>query len=320
MLESLSSTSKVAPQSLPDLVLLSDAQLHNGFNSNLIYTYPFTIPSNDDPDWYNLVEELGNFNQQTYSLPVGVDGLLMVYNSRLIESQPLNWDDILRSAYLFSFPAADPEALYTHALYLSEGGELISEDGSVQIQAEALTPVLDFYSQAGSQTLLPGDIAQLDTDQKSWDKFIYGGRQVTVTWASRYFSLVDDTLTASPLLTQEGSPITLVKGWGWALTTPDPNKQLVAAELARYLTEADFIGEWTQAAHLLPLRPNALTYWSDDNDRMLASQLMPAAAVIPANDILEITGDYLSTAVIQTLTGELTAQEAAEQAAQGINQ
>lgn len=315
LIESLAATSKVAHQSLPDLVLLSDTQLKDGFNRALIYPYTFEIPSDEDPDWYYLAGELGRLNEQTYSLPIGADGLVMVYNSRLIESTPLNWDDLLRSAYLFSFPAADPDALFTHGLYLSQGGLLTDENNAIQIQAEALTPVLEFYAQASSQALLPGDVTQLETDEKSWEKFIYGGRQVTVTWASRYFSLVDDTLTASPLLTQDGTPITMVSGWGWALTNPDPNKQLAAAELARFLTEADFAGEWSQAAHLLPMRPNGLDYWVDENDKMLASQLMPAAVAIPADEVLDTTGKLFELAVIQTLSGELTALEAAEMAA-----
>ncbi|MFN2146318.1 MAG: extracellular solute-binding protein [Anaerolineales bacterium] len=158
LLEALSVTGKVAPQSLPDLVFCSDAELHTAFNSNLVYPYPFNIPSDDDQDWYNLTEDLGSFNGQTYSLLIGVDGLVMVYNTRLIENTPLNWDDLLRSGYLFTFPAADPEALLTYALYLSQGGQLTDEQDSIQIQVEALAPVLSFYSQAGSLALLPGGI------------------------------------------------------------------------------------------------------------------------------------------------------------------
>jgi ABC-type glycerol-3-phosphate transport system substrate-binding protein len=318
LLESLVTTSKVAPQALPDLVLFPDEELRDAFNSSLIYPYQTNIPSTEDTDWYNIVEELGKFREKTYSLPLGVDGLLMVYNSRLIESTPVTWDDLLRSGYLFSFPAADPDAIITHALYLSQGGLLSNEQNAVGIESEPLTNVLEFYSQAGSLALLPPETAQMELDQESWEKFFYGGRQVTISWVSRYLSLFDDTLTAAPLLTQDGVPITLVNGWGWALTNPDPNKQLAAAELARWLTTADFVGEWTQAAHLLPLRPNALSYWADETDQMLASQLMPSALPIPPDDILSITGPRMKLAVVQTLTGELTAQEAAELAASGL--
>ena len=97
-------------------------------------------------------EKLGSFNEQTYSLPIGVDGLVMVYNSRLIESQPLNWDDLLRSGYLFSFPAADPAGfVHPWTVPLSQGGQLTDENGVIQIQAEALAPVLEFYSQPAAR-------------------------------------------------------------------------------------------------------------------------------------------------------------------------
>ena len=186
------------------------------------------------------------------------------------------------------------------------------------IDPEPLTRVLEFYSQTGSNALLPPDVASLGTDNESWEKFIYGGRQVAVTWASRYFTLVDDTLIATPLLTYDGTPITLVSGWGWALTNPDPNKQLAAAELARFLTDADFVGEWTQAAHLLPLRPNALSYWANADHGLLASQLLPVARPVPPEETLRISSRVIMQAVIQTLTGDLTAGEAALLAASSI--
>jgi ABC-type glycerol-3-phosphate transport system substrate-binding protein len=299
-------------------VLFPDEELRKAFNSSLIYQYQTNIPSPEDTDWFNLVEDLGKFRDKTYSIPLGVDGLVMVYNSRLAENIPVNWDDLLRSGYLFSFPAADPDATITHALYISQGGMLRNEQNTVMIESEPLARVLEFYSQAGSLALLPPDTYQMVLDQESWEKFFYGGRQFTISWASRYLSLFDETLIATPLLTQDGLPITLVSGWGWALTNPDPNKQLAAAELARWLTTADFVGEWTQAAHLLPLRPNALSYWADEGHQLLANQLMPSALPLPSEDILNITGPRMKLAVIQTLTGELTALEAAELAAEGL--
>ncbi|MBN2043490.1 MAG: extracellular solute-binding protein, partial [Anaerolineales bacterium] len=318
LLKSLTAASKVASQSLPDLVLFPDQAVRDAFNNSLIYPYPTAIPSSEDSDWYSLVGQLGTFQEKTYSLPFGVDALMMVYNTRLTEEIPANWDDLLRSGYTFSFPAADPAAIFTLALYLSEDGQLSTDDNSILIEADPLTNVLEFYSQAGSNALLPPDIASLELDSESWEKFIYGGRQVTVTWSSRYLTLIDDTLTGTPLLTRDGDPITLVRGWGWALTNPDPNKQLAAAELARYLTETDFSGRWTQAAHLLPLRPNALTAWSNQDHRILASQLTTAAQAVPPEDILNRSGKLIMQAVIHTLTGELTASEAAILAASSI--
>ena len=59
LLESLSATSKVAPQSLPDLVLLLGWATARGIQQRLVYPYPFNIPSEDDRDWYHLAGEIG---------------------------------------------------------------------------------------------------------------------------------------------------------------------------------------------------------------------------------------------------------------------
>ena len=161
----------------------------------------------------------------------------------------------------------------------------------------------------------------MKTDSKSWENFIYGGRQVTVTWASRYLSLIDDTLTASPLLTEDGSPITSGKRLGMGADHPDPNKQLAAAESGplpdgrRIRRRMDPGSPSASSAARMRCPTGQMII-----DRMLASQLMPVGVGNPIRgDPQQPQGSFYKQAVIQTLTGELTALEAAEQAASETN-
>ena len=85
----------------------------------------------------------------------------------------------------------DPEAAYTLGLYLSENELTSDQDGKISIDVQGLAEVLGFYSQASSENLLPADPLEITTDEQSWTAFITGNRQVTTTWASRYFSQTD---------------------------------------------------------------------------------------------------------------------------------
>lgn len=320
LLDTLEKTSKVAPQSLPDLVLFPFSELYNAASHSLIYPYPTNIPADDLAGWYRVADDIGMTQELFYGLPMAADAIIMVYNTRLVETRPANWDDLLRSGYTFSFPAGDPEAAYTLGLYLSENEITSNQDGKISIDEDGLAAVLGFYSQASSENLLPPDPTEIKTDQQSWSAFINGNRLVTTTWASRYLGLTDPNLQAAPLLTNGGSPFTLIQGWGWALANPDPNKQVAAAELARYLTEPEFVGQWTEAEGLLPFRPDALTYWQEDIHRALASQLLPAATPFPPMETRDLIAPIFLQAVSRVLTGDLAPSEAAQQAASALSE
>ena len=121
-------------------------------------------------------------------------------------------------------------------------------EDSITLQSEPFTSVLNIYQQAHAANILPSNPTQIDSDESAWIKFNETNKQILITWASRFLGQADETLTATSLPTLTGQPFTLVKGWGWAIANSDPNKQAAAAELAKYLTEAEFAGPWTQAS------------------------------------------------------------------------
>ncbi len=315
LLGSLSSTSKVAPEAIPDLVLFSDEQLAIAIEGSLVYPYPSPLITDEESDWFEVAGEMSSYQDQSFSLPLAADGLVMIYKTSLMEEIPTTWDDLTSSGYQISFPPADPEASFTLALYLSEGGTLTDAEGGLTLDAEPLQRVLEFYAQLEDQSQLPNNPAVIETDQEAWDLFQFGGRQITVTTASRYLQQLNRELVARPLLTSSGIPATLVSGWGWALTNPDPNKQVAAAELARYLSTPEFTGPWTEAAQLLPLRSKAVDLWEDTEHREAANLLLPAAQMQPSDNITPTIRQALLDAVISVLNGELSPPEAAQNAA-----
>ncbi len=189
-------------------------------------------------------------------------------------------------------------------------------EAGITLETEPLQNVLDLYQQIQNQNRLPSNPTQIDTDKAAWERFLFGARQTVITKISRYLAQSDEDLLAVPLPTQDGNPFTLISGWGWALANPDPNKQIAASELARYLSEAGFAGPWTDAANLMTLRPSALEYWESETDQLIASQLMANAQPMPPGSVTSVVSPLIRDAVISVLSGEQTPEEAAQSAAE----
>ena len=318
LIESLYATSGVAPLVLPDLVLLSASDMQIAAEQSLIYPYPDGYPEEEDGDWYNIASTLSSRQNQRYLLPLAADSLVMVYNSELLETAPRSWNDLLNAGNIISFPSADPKSIFTIAQYLSNGGILKDENENIILQPEILSIVFSNYEQALNANILPPNPTQINSDDSSWDKFIATNKQIAITWTSRYFALTDEMLLASTMPTTAGQQFTVIKGWGWALANPDPDRQIAAAELASFLTEAEFAGPWTQATYLLPLRPFALSYWEDESKQILASQLLPIANLVPPPEILNIVSTPINEAVLDVLTDVLSPEDAAMVAADAL--
>ena len=75
---------------------------------------------------------------------------------------------------------------------------------------------------------------------------------------------------------------------------------------------------WTAAAGVLPPRPSALAAWPSSPTAALASQISPAAQLIPNEDILEELGPIFSKATIAVLKREANAENAAEAAIEAL--
>ena len=312
LLESLYATSGVAPLVLPDLVLLSTEDMFTAAEQNLIFPYPPGYPAEEDTDWYNIASALSSYHDERYMLPIAADAMVMVYNPELVESAPRTWDDLILAGNIISFPTTDPQAAFTTALYLSNGGRFRDSEDNITLQSGPLASVLNTYQQAHAANILPPNPTQIDSDESAWTKFNETNKQILITWTSRYFGQADETLAATSLPTLTGQPFTLVKGWGWVITNPDPNKQAAAAELAKYLTEAEFAGPWTEASYLLPLRPFGLPYWEDETAQILASQLLPQSSQMPSPDVVNLVSTPITDAVLDVLTAVLSPEEAAQ--------
>lgn len=317
LLEALSTAAAAASLALPDVVALPRPLLEAAALKGLIH--PFSDPSSslDDPDWYPYARELGRLQNSTFGLPFADDALVLVYRPGLVSPLPKDWASLLKTSGPMIFPAADPQALFTLALYQSAGGVVQDEQGRPVIDVNILSKVLELYKDASQASLMPYTLTQYETDNQVWAAFQAEQVLMAITWTSRYIAYGNPASNsrAALLPTSDGAPFTLATGWMWALASTQPERQVIGAQLAEFLSSGDFLAEWSLAIGYLPTRVSSTAAWSNADLRTLAAQIGQSAQPIPSADVLSSLGAPLSQAVIEVLKQQKDPLTAAQEAA-----
>lgn len=319
LIESLAAASAAAPQALPSLVLLSRSDLETAALKGLVFPLDGLSQALTDADWYPYARQLAMIQGSNFGIPFAGDALLLIYRPARIGAAPGGWNAILERGQPLIFPAGDPQALFTLALYQSLGGKVEDLQSRPTLEAETLTRVLTFYSNGARQGIFPAWLTQYQTDSQAWQAYHENRGNWLITWSSRYLSELPVDTTAISLPALEDNPPSLASGWVWAVSDPLSEKHAASVRLAEFLAQSDFLAEWSAAAGYIPPRPSSLTAWSNQNLKALLSQLVLSAQVRPSNYLVSSLGPVLQEATIQVIRNQSDPIQAAETAAERLN-
>jgi ABC-type glycerol-3-phosphate transport system substrate-binding protein len=321
LLDTLTTASAAAPLALPDLIALPRPMLEAAALKGLLHPYNDLIANPDDSDWFEYARQLARLQDSLFGLPFAGDTLILVYRRQAIPEPPEALSPLPQVQGVLAFPAADPQALYTLNLYQAAGGAILDEDSRPSLNKEILTRVLAFYQQAATSELTPFWLTQFQNDDQSWDAFQKGQSDMVITWASRFLREQREqstSYTAAPVPTLSGADFTLATGWVWAIASPLPERQKLAAQLAEFLSESKFLTQWTQATGYLPPRPSALESWGEARLHPLAEDISKSAQLYPSSDVLPSLALPLSEATIAMLKQQGEPNTAAERAVDSL--
>jgi hypothetical protein len=105
---------------------------------------------------------------------------------------------------------------------------------------------------------------------------------------------------ARPVAEREGQPV------AGAAAGADVERQQLAVELAEWLTEEEFLGEWVESVGFLSPRPAQRARWDS---------LLGSARAVPPVELMEAVAPVLQDAVASVLAGvspEVAARAAVE--------
>lgn len=313
LLEALAATKEAAPLALPDLVALPGDQMQIAASQNLIYPLRNFMTDLEGDDWYDFALDLGQYQDERYGIPFAAHALVMAYHPIIVGDPPLTWDEVLQSENVLAFPASDPAAYFTLALYQSLGGEILDENNNLIIDSSLLEDVFTFYQQANTAGVMPEWLSGNISDDLAWEGFMRNQSQMTITWTARFFEPATGGINFTAIPTKDGTPFTYTSGWVWGLSGYDSSRYQIAVDLAEFLTEGEFLGEWTLMAGFLPPRSSSVAIWPTDPDLAFASQILPSAMMLPDYSDYPGLGEALVQATIKIFNQEIIPGEAVEE-------
>jgi len=160
-----------------------------------------------------------------------------------------------------------------------------------------LTRLLDLIQDGLGASMLSPSLAIVGADAQALQVYRDRNANMVITWASNYRSDADESIMPLPGLDE--NPYSFATGWIWSLAGSNPENQTLAVELAEFLVEDEFIGEWTRESGYLPTRPSSV----DEGDPITAA-LVESAKPIPSNDLLAVLGPLMQDALVRVLNGE----------------
>ncbi|MFZ5909914.1 MAG: extracellular solute-binding protein [Chloroflexota bacterium] len=311
LLESLAATDAAAPVIMPDLALLSRADLEAAALRGLLHPLDGLTTVLDDPDWYPYAHQLARIQNTSFGLPVAGDALVL---AGYADPLPADWEALEDKTFLF--PAADPQAFFSLALYLSAGASLVDAQGQPRLDESAMAEVLSLYARSVAAENLSSTVLSYQDDAAAWDALKQQRANLGMVWTSSYLVERPASVSLAVLPGLEGDAITLARGYVWALAGSEPEKQALAVELAEFLSASEFLAEWSEAAGVLPTRPTALSSWEDAALRVVLGEVSESAQLLPGSDLLALVGPSFQQAVEAVLSGEALPTEAAHAAAE----
>jgi ABC-type glycerol-3-phosphate transport system substrate-binding protein len=305
----------VAPNVLPDLIALPSDQLENAVSDGLLYPLDGLL---DMGNMYNAGVEFGRINNAQYGYPFLIsDFYHLVYNPNVVtDIFARRWADFatLDRAQMILPANGLAGANLVLQLYRGANGSLTDGETAFEFQPPPLADAVNGIQRGVVDGFLLAESADITTESDAWNHFQSGNSTIIFINAETFLArrAQGNGSSFAPLPTSRTTTSPVVRGWVWAITTPNVERQAISAELITYLTNPQNLGTYSAALQILPARGDAFDAWQlNAYTTFLQTQL--SAAVAYPNKLSINRLNALTTATVATLKQEITVEQAVEQ-------
>jgi len=270
-----------------------------------------------DLDWYNFGRDAGMVQGEVVAVPFKGVPMGLVYES-LSQLVPSNdWVDTKSNYGYFGFAGDDPRGTFLLLLYMSLGGQVQNEQGVTILQEAPLTTALQTLKDGLNALHFSDQSVTMQNSEQVWQAF--SNRSVTTA-----FLPVDVVLRGREITTEAPDPaftspdITLTDAWVWALGSQEAQRQELALDLIAYLSETEFLAEWSESLKAIPPRPSALRSWEEVSLKSALEEMADGAILYPSDAILNNIGPILRNATLLILRDNADVVETAKQAVESV--
>ena len=318
LLDWLQKTQPVAPSLLPDIIALPFQDIPTAARADLLQPLAPLLPEAIQTDLYPFAQQASMVDEAWMSLPFAADFEHLAFQPAALSEPPVNWDVILSSRAPYLFPFGGAEAAWTDAVllhYLSA----VPDAQNPERNREALRTLLVFYENAYRQGLIDPAGAQAGNARETWESALQGNAPLAETTASLWLAQRGQAafLRFGPTPTRDGRGRYLMHGWAYGIVTADETRQQLAAQLLSWLVASEAQAQWSSQAHVLPTRRTAMMQWPVDDFHRFASEALEQGFLQPDFTQDKDMARSVHQAVLAVLTGQMTAEEAWNQAVLG---
>jgi ABC-type glycerol-3-phosphate transport system substrate-binding protein len=305
--DALSVAAAAAPDSLPDVVALDQANLRAAALKGLIYPVDSLLPRETAGGMYSYADEIARLDTGDFGRPFAGDALVL---GSFLSSSPdgETWPDSISWEGNLFLPLADSRSVFLFFGYYAAGGLPPASVATAAIQPGPLERELTWLRELWDAGVLSPDSMQLDT------------LETTLVRIQKYDAGLSqkENFYADYPPTPEGARFTLATCWSWSIATPDPRRQQKAAELLTWLSDPEFLAAWGDAQGFLPVSSGVQADWPAGREKDFIAGLSENAVPYPSEEISAALGPVFYQAVRRVLIEEVPPADAAREAAQSV--
>jgi ABC-type glycerol-3-phosphate transport system substrate-binding protein len=298
MRDSLAAAAAAAPDALPDLVALDQSNLRAAAIKGLIYPLGGLLPAAAWEDGYPYAVSMAEIDATRYGLFFGGDAMVFT-NTLPAGSEPETWEQTLSRDGQVFIPLGDSRSLFLFFGYYAAGGIPLRSMAEAGILADPLEKELTWLAALQEHGALSPRSVQIDSFENAFLALQnYGDASVTL------YSLASQGqgFSIGFIPTLDGKRFSLATGWAWAVATQDPVRRARAAGLILWLSDPEFLSQWSQALHILPAARAALALWPAGAKKTFGEGISEAAIAFPEDEISNSFGPIFSRAARQVLS------------------
>ncbi len=319
-------TQDVAPDAMPDLVLMRREDVSRAIQLNLV------VPLDDK--WPIALLDLpdsqlafGTFNGRLYGLPYLIDVQHMIYAPEVVQSPLATTQDVLDADIELLFPANNTgDQIINNMLllqYVAAGGVFADDAGNPALTETVVLELMQFYEEAVAKDLITdcqdnsANCPLNYTETRDYWTFINdSSNNVAMMEASFYLQRRTSRFTdlaLAPIPTLDGNPIAMLDGWMWVMTTADPARQQESRRFINLAMDSDTMARIANSVDMLPSQENALRLLGDDSNFDVLRYIAGNAVFISDESRRGVAALALQTALTDVLQGS-SAEEATQTA------
>ncbi len=307
ILSSLRTAAPVAPGALPDLTLMRREDLLTAAQEGLIVPLEGWMPANlSGSNLFSGVRALGEVDGVLYGIPYVLDAQHTLYRASVFQTPPQTFEDVLQAETPYLFAADDAPVSWTVLLqYLAADGQLVDANGAATLSPDALQTVLEFYAEGEAVGVFSPALLDYTQPQDYWNVFVSGEAHLITIDTHAYLSQREAVQNVAPSVipTADGTSLTVLDGWMWVVTTPNPDHQRQALAFLSWMMRVSHQSAFSEAFGVLPSQVRALRLWEDRAYADFAQTLITTAVVFPEVRRNNVAAVALQNAVVDVIKG-----------------